>query len=135
MSKLLIFCWFFSVLLGVATEVMHSLPQELSIVLPAIYLSLSFYVFRNLPFAYRIFHLACIIPLAIYFVLGLVTQLPKIFASTGVVEEFIAYAWFGSMSTTYLFFLVMLGVTYLPYCLIKKYQASKNSELADSSQD
>jgi len=121
-----------AVILGIATELMHSLPKELSILLPAIYLPLSLYVFRTLPIAYRIFHLVCIVPLLIYFVLGLVTQLPKIFASKGVVEEFIAYSWFGSMSTTYLFFLIMLGVTYLPYWLIKKYKASRKDDLAGS---
>ncbi|RBP53710.1 hypothetical protein [Arenicella xantha] len=125
-AKSMFFIWLLSFGLGVMSETFWDLPLIFSIILPAIFLSLSFYVFRNFVIGYRIFHIICITSLWLYFALGLLIQLPTILSKSGIAER-LAYQWFQSLSLTYLFFLMMFGVAYLPYYIVKRVKARKPS--------
>lgn len=127
-SKVVVFVWASAVMLGLLAELTYSLPNLISILLPALYMALSFFVFRNLPIGYRVFFLACTVYLILYFALGLVFYLPEILSSKGV-SKYLAYAWFSTMNSTYAFFLIILGIIYFPYFIYKKIQASKKSVL------
>ena len=123
-SKVIKSVWLFSFILGLIAEFSYNFPMELSIILPAIYLFLSFIVFDKFVIGYRIFHHLCIVFLSLYFILGLIIQLPKILSNKGI-SEHLAYSWFSTLSTTYLFFLIMFSIAYFPYFMWKKYKVSK----------
>lgn len=121
-SKLLQLIWFAAFLFGLIVEFSYSFAEELSIILPAIYLTLSFVVFSKFSIGYRIFHHFCMTSLCLYFILGLVIELPKILSRSGIGEH-LAYLWFSSLSSTYLVFLIIFAMAYLPYFAWKKFNA------------
>ncbi|SDU04054.1 hypothetical protein SAMN05216210_1395 [Halopseudomonas salegens] len=91
--------------------------------LPAIYMGLSFVVFNRLHIGYRIFHHVCIVPLCLYYLLGVFLKGPAVF-SPRFLDSVIAYTWFSSLSGAYLFFCLMLLVAYIPFVVYKKIAGS-----------
>ena len=79
------------------------LNQKIAVLLPAIYIGISFVLFKNQPLGYRIFHHICLVPLALYNLLGVVINFQDIYLG-GTLESMLAYNWFSSLSFTYLFF-------------------------------
>lgn len=100
------------------------LRNEIAILLPAIYMGLSFFIFNKQLIGYRIFHHICITPLVIYYLVGLVFQAKDVYFGSSL-EAMLAYIWFENLSISYTLFLAMYSISYLPYMIYMIYMIYK----------
>ena len=111
--------WLALLILALIESMAHFLPESIGGLLPALFIALSFIVFRNLPIGYRIFHLIFNAQFLLYiFFIMLFSYKDLISGST--VDSAIAYSSFTPVIFVYLFFLLILGLSYLPYYILMK---------------
>ena len=130
MNLLMIYClrimWTFTLAIDLAGG-FFGLSSKVSIFLPAVYLGLSFVIFNKLHIGYRVFHHICVVPLILYYTLGLFLNGRGVFSSSSV-ESFISYSWFSSLSVAYLIFCLMFLIAYAPYLIFRKFRGLKNAK-------
>jgi hypothetical protein len=111
--------WLALLILALIESMVHFLPESIGGLLPALFIALSFIVFKNLPIGYRIFHLIFNAQFLLYiFFIMLFSYKDLISGST--VDSAIAYSSFTPVIFVYLFFLLILGLSYLPYYILMK---------------
>lgn len=117
--------WLALMILALIESMTHFLPEAIGGLLPALFISLSFIVFSTLPTGYRIFHLIFNVQFFLYMLFIMLFSY-KDLVSVSTVASTIAYSSFTPVIFVYLFFLLILGLSYLPYRLLKggKTQAS-----------
>ena len=101
---------------------MVGLSPTVALFLPAIYLSLSFFLFNRLVIGFRVFHHLCVIVLVTYYLLGLVSSAADVFDPSLVVSH-MAYSWFSGIAVAYMVFCLMLLITYVPDAAYRRFQA------------
>ncbi len=117
--------WLALLILALIESITHFLPEAIGGLLPALFISLSFIVFRTLPIGYRIFHLIFNAQFFLYIIFIMLFSY-KDLVSGSTADLVIAYTSFTPVIFVYLFFLLILGLSYLPYRILKgsKTQAS-----------
>lgn len=116
--------WGILTLLALLEGIFEFLPPEIGALLPIIYLSLPFYIFRNLQTGYRIFHLIFAFQFLLYALFITVFSYPDIVLEDGFMAA-ISYSQFTAVIFVYVFFLIVFGITYLPYAIIQKRKKSR----------
>lgn len=111
--------WITSILLALIDCLFSIFPRAIAALLPLVFVCLSFIVFRGFPTGYRIFHLIVNVQIAIYLVFLMLFFYKKLFAGPLFARE-VAYSMFTPVVFFYLWFLLVFGVCYLPYKILRK---------------
>jgi len=110
--------WFSVILLDLLSGTI-GISHKVAVFFPAVYFTLSFFVFNRLIIGYRLFHHICISFLMIYYLLGVIFKIEQVFNGPYAMS-YMAYSWFATLAITYLVFCFMLFIFYMPYVVYKK---------------
>jgi hypothetical protein len=118
--------WASSIILDLFSGVL-GISHKIAVFFPAIYLSLSFVLFKRMVIGFRIFHHICVVGLVAYYLLGWFSNGADVFESSLVVSN-LAYSWFSGLAVSYLVFCFMLLTVYGPFAVYQRYQARATNQ-------